>query len=407
MKSKNLGSTLVSVLMLTAILAVTIGVTLTIFSPAERTTNFWLSLSSIAFAESLMFCWPLYYSLRRANVREARFAFGLGQQMVFGIYLAGVIVLALVAIGGTKDYSLAVNFAPAQGIRLIDASAVAGKGDAATYNGNTRSRLALNRRIDAGASDVYQLDARFEIKPDLPDMLAKCHNLPDDEFGGVTAVLTISGSDSRSVIKKCVPARQGMLAPRNGPEEAEVTSVLGVDLAVEADLLEAPKGSDRYQISYTVRISNKGFASFRNLLVAHSIWLLMLVLALGSWRIGANYVSGIERNLKVQRQAFAEFQTDLEVFRDNVGMKATAEAWTGLVKRLDHIIEEARYATRESVPGSERFDAQLGAALMGLQSDFDSHAGSYNDQVGADLQKKADYIAVLIKQREAAVKNLR
>ena len=407
MKARNQGSTLVIFLMLLAVVGVTVGVALTLFPAEARTANFMLSLCTIVFAETLPFCWPIYHSLGSVDQRRPGFAFGLGQQIVFGIYAFGVVVLALIAWAGVAEYSLGSSFVQFEGIRLIEASASGPAREVTEFNGNTRSRLALNRHLDPGVSDVFLITARFRIDRDLADIAVSCSESPNEEGRGLTAVLTIASGGEKATVRNCIGARPGLPARQRAPEEAALGKSLGIDLEVKADLAATAKGADTHEVSYTVRIRNRNGATFSNLVIAHAIWLLMLLLAIGNWRIGSNYVNAIEHKAQEQRRCFRDFSFSLDTFHQQVGLNGMRAEMAGFLRSLGKLVEEARYATRESVAGTEHYDRQLLDALQALEQEYTRLVGgaaAIDATTVKELQHKTDSLAVILNQREAAVK---
>lgn len=410
MKTRNQGSTQVIVLMLLAVVGVTVGVALTLFPADTRTANFMLSLSTIVFAEILPFCWPLYHSLGSVDQRRPGFVYGLGQQIVFGIYAIGVVVLALIALAGVTEYSLGASFTQFEGVRLIEATASGPGREVVEFNGNTRSRLALNRHLDPGVTDAYMITARFRIDRELADAAVACAGSPLEDGSGLTAVLTIASGGEKATVRNCVAARQGLPARQRTPEEGALGKLLGIDLEVKADLAPTAKGADTHEVSYTARIRNRDRATFSNLLIAHAIWLLLLLLAIGNWRIGSNHVNAIADKLQEERRGFQEFSVFLTSFEQEVGLNATNPELAGFRDALGKLVEETRYATRESVPGTEHYDRQLLDTLKAVEDEYtllangDAVIEATSFKV---LQHKVDRLALVLNQREAAVKAAR
>lgn len=151
--------------------------------------------------------------------------------------------------------------------------------------------------------------------------------------------------------------------------------------------------------------------SFRALSILHTVWALGLLLVSGLWRLGSSSATQTATSLKTQKQRFAEVKVRLDSFASSVTRDRDPQMQP-FVQSVKALKDDVTYATPESLPGTESYDASLLSALERLGADYNS-ARTRSDAADAnplhilDLVDKARALSAMVRERNAAIRAAR
>lgn len=411
MQTRLRGNAMIYVAMMLATIAVTIVVSMVVFTVEQRTPSFFLSLAMLALAEGLLFSFPIYHSRTGSDVRAPGFAFGFGFQAALVIYVLGVIVLCLISGAGTVVYSLTERFVFGEGMKLVGARATGATADAVAFDGLGRSVLAGSRSLEAGAQDVFLVTASVRAEGNIASKAGDCElESSESGTGFLNSVLISTGRENASV-RDCAPLRSDL--PRyKGHDDRAAVSALDVRLTVKNTPVPVAGQAGMYDVAYQIEVSNRNwFVSFKTLAIFHAVWFLLLFLTAGFWRIGSKFVTSMSQTSTEQRAGFRTFRNRLSVFADNAALERS-ESLRSFSKAVQAFKEEAAYASSETLPGTESYDSDLVDALESLQLDYENvrnqaTGATVPEAEVARLVNKVSAMTALLRRRDETVKAAR
>lgn len=396
------GNATTYLLMCVATVGVTAGVALALYTGAERTPSFVLSLVMLCFAEVVLFAFPSYHARSSTDRSTPAFTFGFGFQAALVLYALGVLLLCLLSGTGTLSYSLVDRPALGTGISLRDARASGGDVSTTGFNGLQHTALARNRALPAGMQDTFELEATIQADPGVAATFAAC-------VAGHTTFLSsteLEGDVGRASSQECLGTT------------VSVTR-LG-DLEIRKTLLTPPTArpntSSLFDLKYRIEVHNtRWFPSFSTLAIAHAVLFLMLLLIAGFWRMGSAVATGNAGLAKSQRQGFLQVRAKLATFAANVALDHSPSMKTFLaaVKSLN---DDVAHATPETLPGTERYNEVLTAALERLGAEYGRVRAQLvattdgSESLEAAVQALVENVramANLVRERDAAIRAAR
>lgn len=398
MKQRQSGSVAIHLLMAIATVAVSLGVGLALYPAEERTPSFGLSLLMLCFAECCLFAFPIYHSTIAADRRSTGFTFGFGFQSALAIYMGGVILLSLLSGVGSQTYSLVERGTSGTGQRVQVMHLRGEPGERTTFDGFQQADLAQNRRLEAGASHTYDIDVSVQADAATAPVAGDCST----SGAGFVSHTAMNAGDSPLSADDCVSSTA--IVQRSG------------DLEIAKQLVAAPllrSGSTNiYDLRYRVEVRNtRWFMSFRTLVILHTVWLLLLILTTGLWRMGSTLATNSAVIAKSQRVAFAQVRARLNAFAANVSLERSP-AMLPFVSVMKSLQDDVAHATTETPPGTESCNGALMSALELLGAEYSRlrssmSTGAPEERDVAPLVDKAKDIAVIVRQRDAAIKAAR
>lgn len=148
-----------------------------------------------------------------------------------------------------------------------------------------------------------------------------------------------------------------------------------------------------------------GTLSFRGLVVAHSIWFLVLILASGAVRLASGNASQIAATATEQRAEFAIVKSRLAVLNDRVRLERSP-GFQPFAQAMSRLADDVSFAAPETLPGTEHHTSALLAGLERVGAEYQRVRSSPAAIEQADVQALVDMarsLGALVRERNAAV----